>query len=42
MLGIGSKFPSFKLTGVVSNDAAKAFKDIDNTTYAGKWLVVFF
>ena len=42
MLGIGSKFPSFNLTGVVSNDAAKAFKDIDNTTYAGKWLVVFF
>ena len=42
MLGIGSKFPGFNLTGVVSNDPAKAFKDIDNTTYAGKWLVVFF
>ena len=42
MLGIGSKFPGFSLTGVVSNDPAKAFKDIDNSTYAGKWLVVFF
>ena len=42
MLGIGSKFPGFNLTGVVSNDPAKAFKDIDNATYAGKWLVVFF
>ena len=42
MLGIGSKFPRFNLTGVVSNDANKAFKDIDNATHAGKWLVVFF
>src|SRR5688572_28770351 len=42
MLGIGSKFPDFKLTGVVSSDPSKPFKDIDNSTYAGKWLVVFF
>jgi alkyl hydroperoxide reductase subunit AhpC len=42
MLGIGSKFPPFKLTGVVSNDPATAFKAIDDTTYAGKWRVVFF
>ena len=42
MLGIGSKFPAFKLTGVVSNDPSTAFKEIDNSTYAGKWLVVFF
>ena len=42
MLGIGKKFPSFKLTGVVSNDLNSAFKDIENQTYAGKWLVVFF
>ena len=40
MLGIGSKFPRFALTGVVANDASKAFKDIDNATYAGKWLIV--
>ena len=42
MLGIGKKFPAFNLTGVVSNDATHAFKDIDDKTYAGKWLVVFF
>jgi peroxiredoxin (alkyl hydroperoxide reductase subunit C) len=42
MFGIGEKFPAFKLTGVVSNDAKHAFKDIDDKSYAGKWLVVFF
>ena len=42
MLGIGRKFPEFKLTGVVSNDMQKAFQDVTNDTYAGKWLVVFF
>src|SRR5688572_7406839 len=42
MLGIGKKFPEFKLTGVVSNDASKAFKDIGNATHAGKWKVYFF
>jgi peroxiredoxin (alkyl hydroperoxide reductase subunit C) len=42
MLGIGRKFPEFKLTGVVSNDMKHAFQDVTNETYAGKWLVVFF
>lgn len=42
MLGIGQKFPGFALTGVVGNDIATAFKPIDSSTYAGKWLVVFF
>jgi alkyl hydroperoxide reductase subunit AhpC len=42
MLGIGSKFPRFKLTGVVSNDINSAFRDIDNQTFKDKWLVVFF
>lgn len=41
MLTIGQKFPEFKLTGVVSSDQKDAFKDITNTTYKGKWLVVF-
>lgn len=41
MLTIGQKFPEFKLTGVVSSDQKTAFKDITNTTYKGKWLVVF-
>ena len=42
MLGLGSKFPSFNLTGVVGNDLNNAFKPIDEKTHAGKWLVVFF
>jgi alkyl hydroperoxide reductase subunit AhpC len=42
MLGIGQKFPEFNVTGVVSNDITSAFQPIDNTTYSGKWKVVFF
>ena len=42
MLVVGNKFPDFKLKGVVSSDLKTAFKDLDNTSFAGKWLVVFF
>jgi alkyl hydroperoxide reductase subunit AhpC len=42
MLGIGSKFPRFKLTGVVNNDINTAFRDFDNQSFKDKWLVVFF
>ena len=42
MLGVGQKFPAYELTGVVSNDAAKAFKQFKNEEQAGKWQVVFF
>lgn len=42
MKGIGERFPDFKLKGVVSTKMDTAFKDIDNQTYKGKWLVVFF
>ena len=42
MLGIGSKFPKFELTGVVSNDVNTAFRDFDNGSFRDKWLVVFF
>jgi lipoyl-dependent peroxiredoxin subunit C len=42
MLGIGQKFPQFSLTGVVSNDMDTAFKPFDPSSFAGKWLVVFF
>jgi len=42
MLGIGQSFPRFSLTGVVSNDAAHAFKPIDSQALAGKWAVIFF
>lgn len=41
MLTIGDTFPDFKLTSVVTSDLSDAFVDIDNSTYAGKWLVVF-
>ena len=42
MLGIGQKFPQYSLTGVVSNDQAKAFQPFDQNTHKGKWRVVFF
>ncbi|KAL0263856.1 UNVERIFIED_CONTAM: hypothetical protein PYX00_011157 [Menopon gallinae] len=42
MLGIGNKFPQFKLTGVIGTNKDDAFKEITNETYKGKWLVVFF
>jgi peroxiredoxin (alkyl hydroperoxide reductase subunit C) len=42
MLGVGSQFPEFKLTGVVSNDVNTAFKDISSNDLEGKWKVVFF
>jgi lipoyl-dependent peroxiredoxin subunit C len=42
MLGVGKKFPHFKLKATVSNDAKDAFQEVSNETYAGKWLVVFF
>ena len=42
MLGIGKKFPHFKLKATVGNDPKTAFQDISNDTYKGKWLVVFF
>ena len=42
MLSVGDRFPQFKLKATVSNDLSNAFTDIDNQTYAGKWLCVFF
>ena len=42
MLTIGDRFPQFNLKGVVSNELDKAFVDITNDTYKGKWLCVFF
>lgn len=42
MLGVGQKFPSFNLKATVSSDIKNAFTDISNTSYKGKWLVVFF
>ena len=44
MLGVGDIFPSFKMKATVSSekDLDKAFIDVDNNTYKGKWLVFFF
>jgi alkyl hydroperoxide reductase subunit AhpC len=42
MLGIGQKFPQFNLKAAVSNDVKDAFIDVNNNSYKGKWLVVFF
>ena len=43
MLTIGDKFPQFNLKAVVSTESVdKAFAPIDNNTYKGKWLLVFF
>ncbi|MGH8495688.1 MAG: peroxiredoxin [Gammaproteobacteria bacterium] len=42
MLGIGDRFPEFKLTGVVSNDLKSAFQTFDENSFEGKWRVVFF
>lgn len=41
MITVGQKFPSFKLTATVSLDIDKAFTDIAQDSYQGKWLVVF-
>jgi peroxiredoxin (alkyl hydroperoxide reductase subunit C) len=46
-LGVGQQFPQFKLTAVTDKKLAdinidNVFVDVDNNTYAGKWLVVFF
>jgi len=42
MLGIGQKFPTYALTGVVSNDLDKGFKPFNQDSDAGKWRVFFF
>lgn len=42
MLGVGEKFPEFKLKAVVSTDIKNAFEDITNEDYEGKWKIVFF
>ncbi|AUN30421.1 MAG: peroxiredoxin [Niveispirillum sp.] len=42
MLTVGDKFPAFDLKATVSTDIKSAFTTINNDTYKGKWLVVFF
>ena len=42
MLTIGDKLPAFNLNSCVGLEAGKEFKQISNSTYNGKWLVLFF
>lgn len=44
MLGVGEKFPDYRLKATVSaeKDLSKAFKDITHEDYSGKWKVYFF
>ena len=42
MLTVGDKFPAFDLKAVVSTDMKEAFTQITESSYEGKWLVVFF
>ena len=43
MLTVGDKFPEFNLKATVSTESVeKAFLPITNTTYQGKWMLVFF
>ncbi len=43
MLTVGDPFPQFRLKATVGIDSLdNAFADIDNATYKGQWLCVFF
>jgi peroxiredoxin (alkyl hydroperoxide reductase subunit C) len=42
MLGVGEKFPEFELTATVALDKNKAFAQITDKDYSGKWKVYFF
>jgi len=42
MLGVGQKFPEFSMQATVSSNINDAFENVSNTTYKGRWLVVFF
>ncbi len=42
MLTVGEKFPLFELTAVVSVVPGKAFKQITENSFPGKWKVYFF
>ena len=42
MLGVGEKFPEFRVKAVVSTDKNNPFSDITEQDYQGKWKVYFF
>ena len=41
MISVGQKIPDFSVKATVSLDIDKAFETVTNTTYKGKWLVLF-
>jgi peroxiredoxin (alkyl hydroperoxide reductase subunit C) len=41
MLSVGQKLPEFKLKATVDLDIEKAFADVHQGSYKGKWLVLF-
>ncbi|WNG55658.1 peroxiredoxin [Archangium gephyra] len=41
MLTVGDKIPAFNLTSVVSLEKGKEFKELNQDSYKGKWLVLF-
>ena len=41
MLTVGNTLPSFRLRAAVSLEPGKQFQDVQNDSYAGKWLVLF-
>lgn len=41
MLTVGDKLPEFNLQAVVSSERGKEFQEISESSYTGKWLVLF-
>jgi peroxiredoxin (alkyl hydroperoxide reductase subunit C) len=42
MLGVGDKFPAFKVNATVSREKGKQFAEISDASYESKWKVYFF
>lgn len=42
MLGVGQKFPDYKVTATVSTNVKTAFQEIGSDSHPGKWKVIFF
>lgn len=42
MLGIGEKFPEYKLQACVSREKGKEFAEVSNANHKGAWAVYFF
>jgi peroxiredoxin (alkyl hydroperoxide reductase subunit C) len=42
MLGVGERFPEFRLKATVSTEKNKAFQELTNESYPGRWKVYFF